>query len=390
MLRKAALSARRLDLMLGLALCCAWSSSLDARPAWSHVAERPLPKEFQFASDSLFPVMHDPARSLWLLEKLRPILAKFPNHAPFRQLKFWGLANSGAPVSDLVALTDSLVAGMFPSGRREPPGDLQRATHCLELAEVLIARREDLTIAESYVRQAQRFKLPWQGDVRARCDADLKAIRATKAGPSSAVVSRRLPADTLANGIPRDVAAKLGPVARLWRYGLPWFMADSLVRGAASLVNPIFEWGGKDAHDIGERNLDVWSPDSTRWLNHDSFIEAGEEGGSVEFGGDVDSAPVLGDVKRDSVARLDFCGTPCAFDGAWWIDNSRFVLIGNIEADLDATGNREFFLDLYDLNAMRSSRWLGRPLSEAQFRRYFAACDSSLRELYRRNLARQQ
>jgi hypothetical protein len=196
--------------------------------------------------------------------------------------------------------------------------------------------------------------------------------------------------DTLANGLPRDVAAKLGPVARLWRYGLPRFALDSLVHGAASVVRPDFAWGGKDALDIGDRNLDVWSPDSTRWLNHDFYVDASEEGGSVEFGGDVDSAPVLGDVRRDSVARLDFCGTPCAFDGTWWIDNSRFVLIGNIEADPDTSGNREFFLDLYDLNAMRRSRWVGRPLSEVRFRRYLAACDSSLSVLYRRNLARRR
>lgn len=203
-------------------------------------------------------------------------------------------------------------------------------------------------------------------------------------------VSSTPPADTLANGLPRDVAAKLQPVARLWRYGLPRFALDSLVRGAASVVRPDFAWGGKDARDIGDRNLDVWSPDSTRWLNHDFYIEASEEGGSVEFGGDVDSAPVFGDVKRDSVARLDFCGTPCAFDGAWWVDNSRFVLIGNIEADPDTSGNREFFLDLYDLNAMRRSRWLGRPLSEARFKCYLAACDSSLGVLYRRNLTRRR
>jgi hypothetical protein len=218
------------------------------------------------------------------------------------------------------------------------------------------------------------------------------AIIATTAEPATPVrlASPGLLADTLGNGLPRDIAAKLRPVVRLWRYGLRGFALDSLARGAGSVVNLGFEWGGKDARDIGDRNLDVWSPDSTRWLNHDFYIEAGEEGGSIEFGGDVDSAPVLGDVKRDSVGRLDFCGTPCAFDGAWWIDDSRFVLIGNIEADLDTTGNREFFLDLYDLNAMRSTRWLGRPLSEGQFARYLAACDSSLRVLYRRNLARRR
>jgi len=214
--------------------------------------------------------------------------------------------------------------------------------------------------------------------------------QASTTGTRLGSMSSRSPADTLANGLPRDVAVKLRPVARLWRYGLPRFAVDSLVSGGASAVRADFEWGGKDARDIGDRGLDVWSPDSARWLNHDYFIEAGAEGGSVEFGGDVDSAPVLGDVKRDSVGRLDFRGTSCAFDGAWWIDNSRFVLIGNTEADLDTTGNREFSLDLYDLHAMRRSRWLGRPLGDAQFARYHAACDSSLRVLYRRNLARRK
>ena len=141
------------------------------------VTEEPLPPEFQFASDSLFPVMRDPARAHWVLERLTPIIAKFPNHAPFRQIKFWGLANTGAPVGLLTALTDSLIGGVFPTGRRDPPGWLQRAHHCLELAQVLFARREALPTAESYLQKAMRYKESTPPSLRTTCEDLLARIR---------------------------------------------------------------------------------------------------------------------------------------------------------------------------------------------------------------------
>ena len=126
------------------------------------VREPPLPPEFRFASDSLFPVMKDSSRASWVLEKLQPILAKYPRHAPLRQVKFWALAVSGAPVATLWALTDSLVDGVYPVGSLEPPGRLQQAQHCLEFAQVLLDRGEGLQVAESYARRAMQFADPTQ------------------------------------------------------------------------------------------------------------------------------------------------------------------------------------------------------------------------------------
>ena len=96
---------------------------------------------------------------------------------PFRQIKFWGLANTGAPVGLLTALTDSLIGGVFPTGRRDPPGRLQRAHHCLELAQVLFARREALPTAESYLQKAMRYKESTPPSLRTTCEDLLARIR---------------------------------------------------------------------------------------------------------------------------------------------------------------------------------------------------------------------
>jgi hypothetical protein len=175
------LAKRYLYACAGL-FCVALGTAQVSPIAHAHVQDRrPIPPEFKFASDSLFPVMHDPARASWVLDRLRPVLAKYPNNAPFRQIKFWALANTGAPAVALAALTDSLVAGVFPSGRREPPGRLQQAHHCFELGQVLFARRDSLTMAESYLRRAIRCLGPtYAPSFREDCEDLLRQIGRAK------------------------------------------------------------------------------------------------------------------------------------------------------------------------------------------------------------------
>jgi hypothetical protein len=197
-----------------------------------------MPPEFKLASDSLFSAMHDPARAPWVLERLRPILAKFPNHAPFRQIEFWALANTGASVATLAALTDSLIGGVSASGR-EQPGRLQQATHCLELGQVLFARRESLAMAESYVRRAiQHLEPTHPASLREACEDLLAQIaRARDAAapdtlrfPSPSNVASAPPNTSLGDGAP-------APISRaLWDSNLAGALLSAVVAILAVLL----------------------------------------------------------------------------------------------------------------------------------------------------------
>ena len=56
-----------------------------------------------------------------------------------------------------------------------------------------------------------------------------------------------------------------------------------------------------------------------------------EEGGKLHAGLDVDSGVALADLKNNTWKRLMFCGTPCHFDDAAWINNDVFVVVGESE-----------------------------------------------------------
>lgn len=65
----------------------------------------------------------------------------------------------------------------------------------------------------------------------------------------------------------------------------------------------------------------VWSPDKTRFVDYLSAY------------GEPDSAVTAYDRLGDrKVETLAFCGTPCGFDSAFWIDNDRVVVFGSEES----------------------------------------------------------
>lgn len=64
----------------------------------------------------------------------------------------------------------------------------------------------------------------------------------------------------------------------------------------------------------------VWSPDKSRFADYLSSY------------GEPDSAfTVYGRNGDGKLETLAFCGTPCRFDGAFWLDDDRVVLLGNEE-----------------------------------------------------------
>ena len=93
-----------------------------------------------------------------------------------------------------------------------------------------------------------------------------------------------------------------------------------------------------------------------------------------------DSAPVLADFARDTLWRVSFCGTPCFFDGGYWLDRDRFALTGAMQTGEQADGPWCAFLEVYDLAARRVTRWTAAVVDDQSFARYRAASDSALAE----------
>jgi hypothetical protein len=191
--------------------------------------------------------------------------------------------------------------------------------------------------------------------------------------------------DTLANGLPRSLAPQLAAWVEVWRHAVPGFAPESLARGASSPFAFDYGWpvhGGEPSGRVRERALiDVLSPDSAHSLDFDMYLDFDrDENGKTRILREPDSAPVLADFGSDTLWRVAFCGTPCFYDGACWVDAARFALTGATRSGPQADGPWQPFLEVYDLNGRQRTTWAARPVSDRQFRRYQSASDSALIE----------
>lgn len=191
--------------------------------------------------------------------------------------------------------------------------------------------------------------------------------------------------DTLANGLPRSLAPQLAAWVEVWRHAVPGFAPESLARGASSPFAFDYGWpapAGEPSSGVRARALiDVLAPDSAHSLDFDMYLDFDrDEDGRTRILREPDSAPVLADFGSDTLWRVTFCGTPCFYDGACWVDAARFALTGATRSGPQADGPWQPFLELYDLNDRRRTRWVARPVSDPQFGRYQSASDSALIE----------
>jgi len=189
-------------------------------------------------------------------------------------------------------------------------------------------------------------------------------------------------ADTLSNGLPLALRPKLADWMKVWRYAIPRFELDSLsAKGTADFLFGA-DWAGAGRPQDGVRSralVDVLSPDSTHSLDFDMYLDFDATGGpNGMLEREPDSAPILADFARDSLWQVGFCGTPCSYDGAYWVDNARFALSGSTETGDQLDGPRAPFLDVYNLLSHRRTRWLGPPVDARACARYAAAADSAL------------
>lgn len=214
------------------------------------------------------------------------------------------------------------------------------------------------------------------------------AIAGSACSKRSSKTPSTVVADTLGNGVPRVLVSQLGSWVQLWRLAAPRFEPDSLARVATSSFTVEYSRAGAGSYVNDERaraGIKVPSPDSARALDFDSYLGVGRgPDGAIELMREPDSSPELADFARDSVWRVAFCGTPCFYDGGYWLDRDRFALTGATQTGEQGNGPWCAFLEIYDLKTRRLVRWQGPVVDEAQKLRFIAASDSALLERIRR------
>jgi len=133
------------------------------------------------------------------------------------------------------------------------------------------------------------------------------------------------------------------------------------------------------SNGLPRAHVEVISPDSARSLDFDTYLDfdRGQDGG-IHGMREPDSRAVLTDFRADSAWVVDFCGTPCDHDGAYWVDADRFVLTGSTQTGERLDGPRCAYLDVYDFVAGCRSRWQTRIVDEAHFYWWSQALDSAL------------
>jgi hypothetical protein len=189
-------------------------------------------------------------------------------------------------------------------------------------------------------------------------------------------------ADTLANGLPRALLPKLAPWVQAWRNAIPAFAPDSLRHAGPVQFHYESGWAGTGGRINSARTralIEVVSPDSARSLDFDAYLDFGRgHDGNLLSEREPDSRAVLADFKADSAWVVEFCGTMCDHDGAYWVDAERFVLTGTTQTGEQMDGPRCPFLDIYDLRSRQRTRWSGSTVGDLQYYRHAQAADSAL------------
>jgi hypothetical protein len=190
------------------------------------------------------------------------------------------------------------------------------------------------------------------------------------------------PGDTLANGVPRALAAQMSAWVGIWRQANPAFATETLVRGATRPYKfySLSERAGRFTSGVRSKaGIAALSPDSTRLLDFDAYVDftRGPDGAAL-VEREADSTPTLADFGSDTLWHVAFCGTPCFYDGGYWIDASRFALTGAMQTGAQADGPWAAFLETYDLRTRLTTLWSADSVGEGQFARYQDAMDADL------------
>lgn len=183
----------------------------------------------------------------------------------------------------------------------------------------------------------------------------------------------------------REAAPRLSDWVSMWRAAIPGFRAESLFTAGSGpalrggYVVPLSQamLPDEDALEV----LSAYSPTRRFKLVFDCYESVSEEDGELSIGGDVDSAPLLLDL-RDSVSnRFESCGTPCGYDWGVWLSPTQFALGG--WSELDPAGKRfRGTLGIYSIPDSAVAMYTTRPVSAEGYAAYRNAWEQWVGALY--------
>lgn len=166
------------------------------------------------------------------------------------------------------------------------------------------------------------------------------------------------------------IEEKLPLWVNMWRSSVPNFSISAFKKIEEKKIMVEVESLLDSEDDKLDEMLRVYSPDKTKYVDPHLDIGIFEEDGKIQAGLDVDSGVALADLTNKTWKRLMFCGTPCHFDDAVWINDDVFVVVGEseyYEGNSCMDGNpcpHVATLDVFDLSNNTVTHYYGPPIEK--------------------------
>lgn len=165
------------------------------------------------------------------------------------------------------------------------------------------------------------------------------------------------------------IRPRLLPWIARWERVIPGFTPDALRRGPETRLRLVGDRPFEMEYLKQRADLLVTSPNGRRMLDPDKYLQIIEEHGHLDLGSDVDSAPALADLDRDSLYVLDFVGPSGRYEDGFWIDDDRFVLTFHGERTYEPfTGGGS--IEVFDLKRMTRRSYYAPGVTESEYDRY--------------------
>jgi hypothetical protein len=183
-----------------------------------------------------------------------------------------------------------------------------------------------------------------------------------------------------------EIAPRLEGWLTLWRSGGAAASAASFQRTSEApfTLHDIRRYDARSREEVRRRRLfGVAAPDSTRLVDPDTQFDAVLDDGAVRLVRGTDAAPALVDLKSHSISMLETSGGSGGCDGAFWLANERFGIVGTGTGG-DTAGTRYGYARLYDLDAGTVIEFRTARVDSAAYRRFAEARDSVWTARYRK------
>jgi len=159
----------------------------------------------------------------------------------------------------------------------------------------------------------------------------------------------------------------------LWKEMVPGFRLDVFIWHRRDKMEdlswPLYEEGVPRSHVEEKLENCIFSPDGSKCVS------------PYWCWGEVDSCVMVVDIDMERLRRVSFCGTPCRFDDAVWLDNSRFAVAG-AHNEYSGKNRVKWFAEMsvYDLDTGKVTSYQGPPATHEDFQKRYAEFHKEMRK----------